>query len=217
MNVMRLKSAAVAAVVGAVCLMSAPSHAALIVAETTDFSNVAGSFGTFVGSLMDGTNTISGSLAADCAFDPAVGIGCNLPAGGDGQDSILVDLPSTLEITSAALTLSNVTAPFGMSGALLSAYIGGSNTPFNFLVEASTIPLPLPVPGPGGSTANLALTIIGAGAFEPGDYAFDWQIALTTERITTAPLSTPATLSLLGLGVLGVGIAHRRRQRRYLN
>ena len=212
MSMMRLKSAAVAAVVGAVCLVPVHSQAALIVTETTDFSSVGS---TFVGTLMEGTNTISGSLAGDCKVIPGFGmIDCNPASGGDTQDSILLDLPTNLELASASLTISNFTGPAGMLLRLIARNAGGDSL-FNgsVLAEDSTVPLSLSVIDPGGITSRLRLSVFGGRADATGDFAVDWQIALTARSITAAPLSAPATLSLLGLGVLGLGIAHRRRQR----
>lgn len=168
-----------------VCLTATVN--AINVTETTDFpGGVNFTFDPSVGTLDQGANTVSGSLAGNC-LTGTFGLSCNpgTIAGGDSQDSFLLTVPTGYQITSLTVTTSAVSGPanFSASMELRTATAVVQFTPF-------LSPL-------NGTTANLLTTPVGAGvyaisvygqqALAEGAFSLNWSLAMNLAPLAVSP------------------------------
>ena len=197
--------------------VTSAANAGLIAVESGDFSDSLSPSSQNVGQVMIGTNTISGSLAGNCIFDPDFNMNdCN-PAtgGGDAQDSFLFDLGAGLEVTDVFLTVSSLAAPVGFHLTVTSQGFGFGTDDFFALLPGSNFTsgdlLQL-----GGNFASVvgdvvALTVFGSFADQEGAYAFDWQLALDVQATPTAQLPAPGAFLPMAAGLVGIGWLRRRK------
>lgn len=198
--------------------VTSAANAGLIAVESGDFSDSLSPSSQNVGQVAFGTNTISGSLAGNCIFDPSFNWNdCN-PAsgGGDAQDSLLFDLGAGLEVTDVFLTVSNIVAPDGFQ-------LSASSQGFGFGADDFFASFPATTSTTVGDLLQLSgifmsvvgdvvgLSVFGGIADQEGAYALDWQFAVFVRETPIAQLPAPGAFLPIAAGLVGIGWLRRRK------
>lgn len=170
------------------------THAATIVegVDYVDAPNVN------IGPLAAGSHTISGTLAGTCLG----GSPSNCQFGADPEDILTISIAPAAELVGVSFTFSNdatLADQFGMGFGYISSADGFF---FNGLLAGVYA---APPPNPVGGDITLFLTADNAAGVLT--YQADW-----TLNLTVAAVPLPASLSMLGVSLMGLVALRRRRQ-----
>lgn len=176
--------------------------------ESADLSNgasfQAAPFGSPVGTLASGANSVAGALAGTCVPGD-----CNGIDAGDTQDSFWFTVPDGHQLTAMTVSTSSVSGPTGFSATTITYKPNPASPQF---VDGANPVIGTTFLNLGGATANLvasplaagnySVSVYGQGASEAGPFSMNWSVALAVEPLAS---DVGTQLAQLAAAVNGVG------------